>query len=582
MSGTATQSHAQKLTMFQFFRIFFKILAPESNFYIMALIYGVGISLLSLATPISVQMLINTVANTALTAPLVLLSGTLFILLMFSGLLSALRTHLMELFGRRFYSRMVAEISVRSVYAQNPFFGDQSRSALFNRYFDIVVVQKSIPVLFIGGFTVILQAGVGMVLVSLYHPYFMVFNFVLIALIWLIWIFWGASAIRSAIDLSHVKHNGADWLERLGSSDGFFKSKKRVDFALEKSDASTCEYVTAHKKHFRRHFAQNLSFLTVYAGASAVLLGLGGWLVIIEQLTLGQLVAAELVLSVAFAGIAQLGWYLTYFYDLCASVEELSLFFDVEQEDPVGDDPIADRAHVLDFHQVRGEARGRPAVFDLEVPSGAVVMAAASNHGVQRLFTNLLKRHDVPQGGYITIASVDLLELDVHRLRHDVFVVDRASFVGMTIREYLKLADDDDVTPRMIDALETVGLTETIAELENGLDTEIATTGWPLSTIELMQLKLAAAILARPRVMILNHLFDLLDEDDLARAIRELRDNSNTTVICFSNRRADLGFEAFLYLENEQQDRNRRNCRRKSADHSQGREKPRSRGLPDD
>lgn len=553
MSGTPTQSHAQKLTMFQFFRIFFRILAPESNFYIMAIIYGVGISLLSLATPISVQMLINTVANTALTAPLVLLSGTLFVLLMFSGLLSALRTHLMELFGRRFYSRMVAEISVRSIYAQNPFFGDRSRSALFNRYFDIVVVQKSIPVLFIGGFTVILQAGVGMVLVSLYHPYFMVFNFVLIAMIWLIWILWGSSAIRSAIDLSHVKHKGADWLERVGASDGFFKSKKRVDFALDKSDDATCEYVTAHKKHFRRHFAQNLSFLTLYAAASAALLGLGGWLVIIEQLTLGQLVAAELVLSVAFAGVAQLGWYLTYFYDLCASVEELSLFFDVEQEDPVGNDPIEAAQHPLEFHQVRGEARGRPAVFDLEVPSGAIVMATASNHGVQRLFTNLLKRHTVPNGGYITFAGIDLLELDVHNLRRDVFVVDRASFVGMTIREYLKLANNDDVTPRMIEALETVGLTETIAELENGLDTEIATTGWPLSTIELMQLKLASAILARPRIMILNHLFDLLDEDDLARAITELRDNSNTTVICFSNRRADLGFEAFLYLENDQQ-----------------------------
>ncbi|MEL7453555.1 MAG: ABC transporter ATP-binding protein, partial [Pseudomonadota bacterium] len=229
----SSTSSPPKLTMGQFFGFFFRILAPEASFYWLAIIYGVGISLLSLATPISVQMLINTVANTALTAPLILLSATLFGLLMISGLLNALRVHLMELFGRRFYARMVAEIALRSIYAQNPFFSDTSRSALFNRYFDIVVVQKSMPVLFIGGFTVILQAGVGFVLVSLYHPLFLVFNLVLVALIWIIWLIWGASAIRSAIDLSHAKHATAEWLESLAASDGFFKSQKRIDYALD-------------------------------------------------------------------------------------------------------------------------------------------------------------------------------------------------------------------------------------------------------------------------------------------------------------------------------------------------------------
>ena len=80
----------------QFFRRFFEILRPERSFYWLAIVYGVGISLLSLATPISVQMLVNTVANTALTAPLVMLSLTLFGLLIIFGLLYALRIHLMR------------------------------------------------------------------------------------------------------------------------------------------------------------------------------------------------------------------------------------------------------------------------------------------------------------------------------------------------------------------------------------------------------------------------------------------------------------------------------------------------------
>ncbi len=98
-----------------------RILGPEKNFYCLAIIYGIGIGILSLATPVSVQMLIDTVANTALTVPLAVLSLTLFGLLLVAVLLNALRIHLMDLFARRFYARMVSEIALRSIYAENPF-----------------------------------------------------------------------------------------------------------------------------------------------------------------------------------------------------------------------------------------------------------------------------------------------------------------------------------------------------------------------------------------------------------------------------------------------------------------------------
>lgn len=549
----ASKLQKGKLPISQIFGFFSKILAPERGFFVLVIIYGIGISLLSLATPISVQMLINTVANTGLITPLVVLSASLFGLLLISGLLNALRIHLMEIFARRFYARMVAEISLRAVYAQNPFFDDVSRSALFNRYFDIIGVQKAIPVLFIGGFTVILQAGVGFVLVSLYHPLFLVFNLILIGLIWLIWVVLGASAMRSSIDLSHAKHNAAAWLEDIAASNGFFKSEKRVAYALDKTDEHTRAYVDQHRKHFRRHYAQTLSFLFLYAAASAMLLGLGGWLVIQAQLTLGQLVAAELVLSAAFFGVSQLGIYLNYFYDLCAAVEELSLFYDVEQEEPVGDDILAGLDHALVFNNLRGEARGRPAHLHLEIPSSAIVMAAASNYGVQRLFTSILKRHVLADSGFVTIGGVDIMGLDTHNLRKGVYVVDRPNFVGLTIRDYLSLSAQEDGEQSIPEVLEIVGLSAAVASLDAGLDTKLARTGWPLSIIEVMQLKLANCLIARPKILILNQLYDLLEEEHLVRVMTELRNSSSTTVIYFSNRHVNLGFDTFVYFDNDEQ-----------------------------
>lgn len=547
------QSYGSKISLVKFFRIFFDILKPEANFYWLAAVYGIGISLLSLATPISVQMLINTIANTALTAPLVVLALTLFGLMVLSVLLYAMRVHLMEIFARRFHARMVAEISLIAVYAQNPFFNDAKKGALFNRYFDVVYVQTAIPILMIGGFTTLLQIAVGFVLVSLYHPYFLGFTLVMIAMIWAVWLIWGTRALRTGVDVSHSKHATAAWLDTIGHSNGFFKSQRRIDYALDKTDDYTRTYINDRKRHFRHLFSQTVAFLLMYAAASAALLGLGGWLVIQNELTLGQLVAAELVLSAAFVGVSQLGSYLGYFYDLFAAVEEISQFYDVEQEQPKGADPFDGPDHTIVMKGVKGKARNEDAQLDLTIPSGSIIMAAASHHGVQRLFTNLLKMHVLPQGGIATLGGIDMKALEAHHLRKNVHVLDRPSIVEMTIREYLALSCPETAQQRMLGALETVGLAGTVATLEKGLDTPLASTGYPLSAVELQQLKLANALLERPRILVLSRLFDLLDPEPIERAVAELRSSAYTTVIYFSNRRIDLGFDRFLYLEAHQQ-----------------------------
>ena len=71
--------------------------------------------------------------------------------------------------------------------------------------------------------------------------------------------------------------------------------------------------------------------------------------------------------------------------------------------------------------------------------------------------------------------------------------------------------------------------------------------------MELQQLKLANALLEQPRVLVLSQLFDLIDEENLARAVKTLREQAYSTVICFSNRRIDLGFDRFLFMEASQQ-----------------------------
>ncbi|MEM6747201.1 MAG: ABC transporter ATP-binding protein [Pseudomonadota bacterium] len=540
--GTPTASHVLGLVV--------NILKPEGDFLGLTIIYGLGISLLSLATPIAVQVLINSVGYTGLTVPLIVVSFSLFGLLLASGLLNALRVHLMEVFARRLYARLTSEIALKALYAQKPFFRDDGRSVLFNRYFDIQNVQKAVPVLLVSGFTVLLQAAVGFVLTAFYHPLFLAFNAVVIGLIWLILLIWGGSAVKSAVELSQNKHRTGEWLQGLADSNGYFKSERHIAYALRRTDDVTCDYVTSHRKHFRRHFAQTVSFLVLYAAASASLLGLGGWLVIQGQLTLGQLVAAELVLAVAFFGVSQLGTYLNYFYDLCAASEELSLLDAIELEEPTGAEAPSDAGAELVFDSVRGEARGTPARIHMTIPGGAQIQAMAETHGMQRLFTNLLKRFEEPKGGTLTIGGHDITSMDVLALRQRVRVIDRPNLVEMTMRSYLQLSSDEVTSAEMLDVLRLVGLDSVIEELEDGLDTYLSSTAWPLSVGEAMRLKLAGALLAKPKIIVLNQLFDTVKKHELRDALANLKAKGADapTVIVFSSGRVDLGLGHYLDL----------------------------------
>ena len=519
-----------------------EIVGPDRAYLRLAVVYGVAISLLSLATPISVQLLINSGAHTAQPTALWTLSGVLFLLLLLVAVLSAFRVHVMALFERRVFARVVAEVTVRAVHAQNPFFGDAQRQSLFNRFFDLTVVQKSIPSLFIGGFTIVLQSVVGLVITSFYHPFFLAFNAVLLLVLLLVWLIWSRGSFTSAVALSHAKHDAAHWLESVGGSNGFYKSSRHLNFAMDRSEAVTATYVDRHRRYFRYSFAQTLSCLLLYALASAALLALGGTLILRGELSVGQLVAAELILSGVFYGVSQLGWYLDSFYDLVASSEELSLLFAIPQERPPVIGGLAPRDGAVRLRDVRvGDA-----CFDFELRSGEQVVAIAEP-GVDRQLALMLKRHAAPDHGLVTIGGSDLGGLDMYLLRSAIVVLDRPSIVEMTIREYLSLAAPDTGSEAMLASLEQVDLADRVARLPQGLDTPLASSGAPLSIGEVMELKLANAMLSRPRVLVLSQLFDLMDPGKLSRALSSLR-QAGTTVILFTGRPGAVALDRWMLM----------------------------------
>lgn len=522
-------------------KVFFQqILNPDRHFYVLALIYTVAISLLTLAVPISVQTLIGSVANTALVQPVLVLSLMLFVLLLFSGVLYALRQYVMELFRRRIYSRLNAEIVLRALHADSLFFDTADRRALFSRYFDIMTLQKTVPSLLVGGFSLALQSLVGFIVVSLYHPVFLLMNIAFVLLVGLIWRVWAPRAVQSSMALSHKKYAMADWLSELSGHHHLYRSQHGRDYALTQTEAKTHNYVKTHAQHFKQVFSQSIALLLLYAFASSTLLGLGGWLVIIGELSLGQLVAAELIMTAIFLGFAQANQYLDTYYDLCAGIEELSLLMRIPHHRHEGQQALNQNHGQLSIKGVRTSLRKHEVRFDIEIPHQAFVSAHADRRLLQSLFEQCLQGDTRINGGQIILGDQDLNDIELTALRTAIQRIDHADVMPVTIAEYLQRcseAQQEAVPSRRMqrELLSLLGVDEVIDQLELGWNTPLQSNGMPLSTAETIKLKLVACLLSRPKVLIWSQAVDVIDSESLQRLLSYCRQQSwCPTIISFS------------------------------------------------
>ena len=531
------------------------VLAPDRGFFWQAIIFSIAISVLTLAVPLSVQILIGTVANTATLRPVVVLGFVLFCLLALYGLLVGVQANLMDVFERRLFARVTKDIALRSIHARYADTESLNREELANRFFEIITIQRNVPTLVVNGSAIALQAIVGFSVVSAYHPMFLVFNCVVLLLIYLIWKIWAGPSIYSKLLSSKAKFNVASWLEEIGRANAFFKSGRAVRFALQTTEQRIADYVSAHRRHFRFKFAQQLCFLALYATASAALLSVGGWLVISNELTLGQLVAAELILSAVFISLARLPSLLEELFETCAALYKLGDFFDLPLESPIAGDALPGGSVALRFEGAVTSHRARQFHLDLEFPAGAKIMVVASSYSLQKGILDLVLRHLEPQRGAVLLGARNIADMNLHELRDGIVLIDNSGVLERTIEENLGLGDPAITRAAMRTMLEVVNLETAVNNLPDGIETPLGAFGYPLSRSETIRLKIAAALLARPQVLVITQVFDSLTHHHRRTVVDYIVQQADLTFINFSNRHDIAAYDEYLFVEPNQHHR---------------------------
>jgi ABC-type bacteriocin/lantibiotic exporter with double-glycine peptidase domain len=522
----------------------FALIAQDKQDLIVLLIYTVFSGVLSLILPVAAQALVNTIAAGVFLQPLVVLTLLVFIGLLFAGAIRVLQVFLVEILQQRVFVRTAMGLATRIPLIQYGTLLKDYPPELINRFFDVVVIQKTMAKILLEWPSSVLQIAVGLTLMAFYSPVLLAFDIFVILAFFAISFGLGFGALRTSISESQEKYHVAGWLEEIARCHVAIKSHGNLRFFAQRADAMVLDYLTSRREHFRILFRQAIAHYFFQALASAIILGIGGWLVIHKQLTLGQLVASELIIVGVLAALEKLVNKLGDFYDLLTALDKVGQLEDLPIEDlSAGEQNLLRQAPGLRIEatQLNYAYRSeRPVLKNLSfrIEAGERLVVVGFNGSGKSTLARILSGLLTPDSGGLAFDSIDYRNLSLASLwqesalaagKHDIFEGTILDNVLMG-RENIPF---DDVRW----ALNLVELWDELHQLPKGLNTALASTGYNLSKGVLQRLLLARAILDRPRLLVLDEdVFTSLDENIKIQIVERLVDPSLPwTLVCFAH-----------------------------------------------
>jgi ABC-type bacteriocin/lantibiotic exporter with double-glycine peptidase domain len=503
------------------FRRLLKILSPERREILLLLVFAFFSGILYLALPLVIDTVVTNLAFGSQTQPyfqaLVVIGQLLAACLLLQALIIGFQYYVAELIQRRIIVRIAGDLSYRLPRVAARAIDQLHAPELVNRFLDSVTVQKNTAFFLLDGINVILSTLIGLILLALYHPYLIVFVAILIFLIVaFIWPF-GRRSVDSSIAESRCKYDLVGWFEQVATYPFMFKGRGGYEMAYQRTNELAAQYVHARRYHFKLVLRQISGLLFVSVIASVALLILGVTLVLRQELTLGQLVASELIMSSIVAAVIKLGKKLETWYDTLAATDKLGHLLDLETESEEGE--VITTPHDIKGMKVEakgvsfGYHEGYPIFANLSFtlePGTRACICGPQGSGVSSLLDLCFALRDTSDG-YLSFDGLDMRSWHLESLRNSMELLRRDEFVSGTVMENLRLGRSDITVDEIHTALKTVGMLDECLHHSDGLDMMLQVGGSPFSTRQRVALLIARSLVQKPRLLLIDEIFDGLD-----------------------------------------------------------------------
>jgi ABC-type bacteriocin/lantibiotic exporter with double-glycine peptidase domain len=472
--------------------------------------YALAIGLFSLIIPLTVQELVNTFAFAIQPIMIVTLAGIMVLTLLFVGAFRALQFYAIEIFERRIFARVALALA-----QQLPRFQAQGFRPKYANYFtEAVLIQRAMATLMVDIINVVVGGVVGMTILVFYHPYFLAFNIVLLGGFAVVVLVLSHGGLRETLRMSHAKYETLYWLQEIAYNLLHFKSTVSTPLLLNKTDQLVNTYLTARRARFNVLMRQYLGSVGWQALGHSGLIATAGYLLAVGQLTLGQLVAAEVIVGTLLLNFDSVIKQMEHVFYFFTGLTELDFLFSLPKDTTSGVStvPLPDPT----IHGVRLTCKDlsfaypdSPPVFEhfnLEITPGEKIAIFSETITGKSTLARVLAGLTAPTSGVIRYNGVDLRDLDMESLNtcRGLVLDSQLSLFAGTVEENITLSRPAIPYSDILWALRFVELEEEVDALPLGLKTPVRVQGKVFTTSQVLRILVARAIVGRPQILIFD------------------------------------------------------------------------------
>lgn len=489
------------------------------------LFYAIFAGLVALTLPLGIQAIINLIQGAQVSTSWIVLVILVTLGVAFQGILQLMQVRILENIQQKIFTRSSFEFAYRFPKLKMSELRGYYPPELANRFFDTLTVQKGLSKILLDFPAAILQILFGLILLSFYHPFFIIYGFLLVILVYLVFKFTARKGLETSLAESKGKYKVAHWLQEIARSLISFKLSGRTALAMQRNNYLTEKYLEARESHFKVLILQFIQMIGFKVLVTAGLLIIGGLLVLNQQMNIGQFVAAEIIILLVISSVEKLITGLESFYDVLTSLEKIGQVVDRKLEAQEGSDPFEGHddvhIHIDSVTYTTPDIGNILTNINLEIHSKDRILVHGLSGSGKTTLLKLLSGVIEPSSGVIYINNMSFkgMRPNAYRSKIGQVLPEQTPFEG-TIKENISFGNDHISSERMSEVLQITGLQNFVRKQVNGIQTTIFPEGQEIPHTISKRLLLARAIVHEPKVLLLKDALEHFDADE-ARAIME-------------------------------------------------------------
>ncbi|HLP51487.1 MAG TPA: ABC transporter transmembrane domain-containing protein [Chitinophagales bacterium] len=509
---------------------FLELISLERKEIISIYFYAIVSGVIYLSLPLGIQSIINLLFGGLISTSVIVLIFIVVFGVALNGWLQIMQMRVNERIQRRIFTRYSLEFAHKIPRLDLMAVDDYYLPELVNRFFDTASLQKGLSKVLLDFPSASIQIIFGLTLLSFYSPIFILFGILLITMVMLILRFTYPRGMSTSLEESNYKYEVGYWLEEVARTIKTIKFMGMIDFPARRADQLVSGYLDARANHFKILQIQYWAFVAFKIIITASLLVVGCYLVIDQQINLGQFIASEIVIITLLNSVEKIIGSLDVVYDMLTSLEKVSKVLDKPEEradgillsDSGNENGISIKAQNLSYRFSNQEKYVLNGLNFEIAPGEKVCIFGTEGSGKSTLLKLFTGAYPTFQGNLL-FNDIPLGNFNLNELRKEigVYLITADLFSG-TLADNLTLGDEKIDTQLILKTAEDTGLLHFIQSQKNGLATRIDSIGKKLPRNTVNKILLTRALLTEPKLLLLEDCWSGLEKHEQEKMITYL------------------------------------------------------------